>query len=96
MPADFAEKSGLVWSVTDWGRWSQTVHGLVIQVQVVHEGQGDDPSTAPMIKSKEIQVDVTAKKVKCVLRGKVIFEVFVLVEVSFLFFRSIVSSISSL
>lgn len=73
MPADFDEKSGLVWAVTDWGRWCQTVRGIIIQVNV--QDPAESASHSPPIRSKEIKVDVSAKKVKCAVRDKVIFEV---------------------
>ena len=72
MPADFNEKSGLVWSCTNWGRWTQTVQGLVVQVNI---NQIDLGGYVSPIRSKDIKVDVSAKKIRCAIRENVIFEV---------------------
>ena len=62
----FDEKSGIVSSPTDWGRWSQTVNEVNIEISC------DDGIT-----SKETKIMMKPNLLKCTLKGKLLFEVFI-------------------
>ena len=64
MASHFEEKSGIVNCETEWGRWYQTVAEVVVEVDL-------EPGT----KGKEVKVDMAPSKLRCEVRGKVIFEV---------------------
>ena len=61
---DFDEKSGVIWSSTVWGSWGQTIEEIFITVNL------PDNTT-----SKQVVCKTTAKSIKCVVRGNVLFEV---------------------
>ena len=63
---DFDEKSGVIWSSTEWGSWGQTIEEIFIKVNL--------PENTT---SKQVVCKITAKSIKCVVRGNVIFEVHV-------------------
>jgi hypothetical protein len=63
---DFDEKSGVIWSSTAWGSWGQTIEEIFIKVNL--------PENTT---SKQVVCKITAKSIKCVVRGNVIFEVHV-------------------
>ena len=59
----FDEKSGVICHKTDFGQWHQTVDEVVILVNLESGTRG-----------KEVHVDIQPNKLKCVVRGKIIFE----------------------
>ena len=59
----FDEKSGVICHKTDFGQWYQTVDEVMILVTLESGTRG-----------KEVHVDIQPNKVKCVVRGKIIFE----------------------
>ena len=61
---DFDEKSGVVWSSTDWGCWGQTIEEIFIKVNL--------PENTT---SKQVLCKTTARSIKCTVRGTVVFEV---------------------
>ena len=61
---DFDEKSGVVWSSSKWGSWGQTIEEVFIRV--------DLPESTT---SKQVLCKTTAKSIKCVVNGNVVFEV---------------------
>jgi hypothetical protein len=62
--SNFDEKSGIVAHNTDWGKWYQTVAEVTIEVDLEEGTRG-----------KEVQVDIHPNSLKCVIRGKLLFEV---------------------
>ena len=60
----FDEKSGVVCHETGFGKWHQTVDEVMILVDL-------EPGT----RGKEVHVDIQPNKLKCSVRGKLIFEV---------------------
>ena len=60
----FDEKSGVVYHDTEFGKWHQTVDEVVILINL-------EPGT----RGKEVHVDIQPNKLKCSVRGKIIFEV---------------------
>lgn len=61
---DFDEKSGVIWCSTEWGCWGQSIEEVLIKVDL-----------AGHTTSKQVICNITAKSIKCVVNGKVIFEV---------------------
>ena len=59
----FDEKSGVICHKTDFGQWHQTVDEIMILVHLESGTRG-----------KEVHVDIQPNKLKCVVRGKIIFE----------------------
>ena len=59
----FDEKSGVICHKTDFGQWHQTVDEVMILVNLESGTRG-----------KEVHVDIQPNKLKCVVRGKIIFE----------------------
>ena len=59
----FDEKSGVICHKTDFGQWYQTVDEVMILVNLESGTRG-----------KEVHVDIQPNKLKCVVRGKIIFE----------------------
>ena len=59
----FDEKSGVICHKTDFGQWHQTVDEIMILVNLESGTRG-----------KEVHVDIQPNKLKCVVRGKIIFE----------------------
>ena len=60
----FGERSGLVYFNTPWGRWSQTLEEIQIEV-----------SSKDLLKSKNIQVDVKPKTIHVKIFDDIILEV---------------------
>ncbi len=60
----FAEKSGVIYSTTEWGRWCQSAQEVTLEVDL------EDGTRA-----KEIQVEIKPKFLKCVVRGKELLKV---------------------
>ena len=59
----FDEKSGVICHKTDFGQWYQTVDEVMILVNLESGTRG-----------KDVHVDIQPNKLKCVVRGKIIFE----------------------
>ena len=60
----FDEKSGVIESLTPWGRWYQTLLEVVIEVQVEKGTRG-----------KEVAVEIKPSYIYCSVRQKKLFEV---------------------
>ena len=61
--SNFDEKAGVVSQNTDFGKWYQTVAEVTILVNLEVGTRG-----------KEVQVTILPNKVKCIVRGNLIFE----------------------
>ena len=59
----FDEKSGVICHKTDFGQWYQTVDEVMILVNLESGTRG-----------KDVHVDIQPNKLKCLVRGKIIFE----------------------
>ncbi len=60
----FDEKSGVITHSTPWGRWSQTVNEVVIEIDV-------EPGT----RGKDVKVGIKPSYLECVVKGNEIFKV---------------------
>lgn len=70
---DFDERSGVIWSLTEWGSWGQTIEEVFIKINLPENTS-----------SKQVVLKTTAKSIKCTVKGKVIFEVYPLIVISLL------------
>lgn len=60
----FEEKSGIVFSSTEWGRWYQTGNEVMVEVDVEYG-----------TRAKDVIVDIKPSKLTCLVRGNKMFEV---------------------
>ena len=60
----FDEKSGVVPCKTEWGRWYQTAQEVTVEVDLEEGTRG-----------KEIQVETRPNFIRCIVRGKELFQV---------------------
>jgi len=61
--ADFEDRSGIVYCSTDWGRWSQTVSDVNIEVDLQQGTKG-----------REVKVDIRPSRISCTVRGSTVFQ----------------------
>lgn len=64
MADHFDERSGVVNSITPWGRWAQTIDEIFIEIDVPAGTRG-----------KDVKCDIKTKNLTCTVCGKEIIKV---------------------